>query len=81
MINSQIKINNYLIFIHLKFLTFYQIMNKKFLLVPIVLVSILWQPIHHYLMNSGINMTPEVHSLITMSPFLAILLILSKVVL
>ena len=52
-------------------------MNKKLLLVSIVFLSILWQPIHHYLMNSGMNMTPEFHSLITMAPFLAILLILS----
>ena len=56
-------------------------MNKKSLLVPIVLISILWQPIHQIMMNSGMNMTSEFHSLITIAPFLTILLILSKVVL
>ena len=56
-------------------------MNKKLILVPIVLLSLLWQPIHHHLMMNGMIMNPEAHSLITMAPFLAMLLLLGKVVL
>ena len=51
-------------------------MSKTLLLVAILLISAVYQPSHHYLMTSGMSMTPEVHSLITMVPFLTILLLL-----
>ena len=51
-------------------------MSKTLLLVGILLISTAWQPSHDYLMTSGMSMTPEVHSLITMAPFLTILLLL-----
>ncbi|MEM8830470.1 MAG: hypothetical protein AAGE96_14090 [Cyanobacteria bacterium P01_G01_bin.19] len=54
-------------------------MNKKiFLPIAILIVSSVWQPTHHHMMASGMAMTSEVHSLITMLPFLAILLLLVK---
>ncbi|MGD1919396.1 MAG: hypothetical protein ACFCAD_11190 [Pleurocapsa sp.] len=53
-------------------------MNKKGLSIAILITSIAWQPTHHHMMASGMTMTSEVHSLITMLPFLAILLLLVK---
>lgn len=52
-------------------------MGKTLLLIIILLISIIWQPGHHYLMASGMSMTPEVHSLTTMIPFLIILCLLA----
>ncbi|NJL51485.1 MAG: hypothetical protein HC930_03390 [Hydrococcus sp. SU_1_0] len=42
----------------------------------ILLISAIWQPSHHYLMNQGISMTGVIHSLITIIPFLIMGLIL-----
>ena len=53
-------------------------MYKKLLLIAISLVSLAWQPTHQYLMASGMSMSSEFHSLATMTPFLVILLFLSK---
>ena len=53
-------------------------MGKTFLLMMILLISIVWQPGHNYLMTSGMSMTPEVHSLTTMAPFLIILFLLAN---
>ncbi len=43
-----------------------------------LLAAIMWQPTHHYLMSSGMNMNSEVHSVVMMCPFFAILLLLMK---
>ena len=53
-------------------------MNKKPVLMAILLVSLMWQPTHHYLMSSGMSMSSEVHSLVMMCPFFAIFLLLMK---
>ena len=53
-------------------------MNKIFLLIPILLVSAIWQPVHKFYMFSGMSMSPEIHSIVTMLPFLAVLLLLVK---
>ena len=53
-------------------------MGKTLLLIIILLISIMWQPGHNYLMGSGMSMSPEVHSLTTMTPFLVILFLLIK---
>ena len=53
-------------------------MNKKPVLIAILFMAAMWQPTHHYLMSSGMSMSSEVHSVVMMCPFLAILLILMK---
>lgn len=53
-------------------------MSKTLMLVGILLLSIIWQPGHNYLMTSSMSMSSEVHSLTTMAPFMAILLLLIK---
>ena len=53
-------------------------MSKTLLLIALLLISIVWQPVHRFLMTSGVSMSPELHSLITMIPFIAILLFLAK---
>ena len=53
-------------------------MAKILVLIAILLISTTWQPGHNYLMTSGMSMSSEVHSLITMTPFFAILLLLIK---
>lgn len=53
-------------------------MSKKILLIAILLISSVWQPSHSHMMASGMSMTSEVHSLVTMIPFLAALLLLIK---
>ena len=53
-------------------------MGKILVLIAIILLSTTWQPGHHFLMSSGMSMSSEVHSLITMTPFFAILLLLIK---
>ena len=53
-------------------------MNKKPILMAILLIAAMWQPTHHYLMTSGMSMSLEVHSLVMMCPFFAIFLLLMK---
>ncbi|MDJ0682913.1 MAG: hypothetical protein QNJ18_24010 [Xenococcaceae cyanobacterium MO_167.B52] len=53
-------------------------MNRKLVFIVMLFIAAIWQPTHHYLMDSGMSMTSEVHSLVMMCPFFAILLILMK---
>ena len=53
-------------------------MNKKPVLIAVLFMAAMWQPTHHYLMSSGMSMSSEVHSLVMMCPFFAILLLLMK---
>ena len=49
-----------------------KITQKNLLLMLILLVSMLWQPSHHFLMHHGMSMNFGTHALITMIPFLSI---------
>lgn len=55
-----------------------KITNRNLLLILILLVSVLWQPSHHFLMDHGMPMNFGIHALVTMIPFLSILFTLGK---
>ena len=55
-----------------------KISNKNLLLSLAVIVSVLWQPSHHFFMNHGMPMDMEIHALITLVPFLSIMFALGK---
>ncbi len=55
-----------------------KITYKNLLLALAFLSAISWQPSHHFLMQHGMSMNSEVHTLVTIIPFLSIMFALGK---
>ena len=55
-----------------------KITYKNLLIASAFIASVSWQPSHHFFMNHGMSMNMEVHTLVTIIPFLSIMFALGK---
>ena len=55
-----------------------KITYKNLLVASAFLASVLWQPSHHFMMHHGISMNLQVHTLVTIIPFLSMVFALNK---
>lgn len=55
-----------------------KITYRNLLLALAFLASISWQPGHHFFMQHGMSMNLEVHTLVTIIPFLSMVFALGK---
>ena len=55
-----------------------KITYQNLLVASAFLAFVLWQPSHHFFMHHGVSMNMEVHTLVTIIPFLSIMFALGK---